>query len=77
LKDKETAEEKIFFNKQEEMQLRELLKKMKTQAETSDKVTARVTGEKERKALLEIVGKYGVKPDDVAALLEWRHRTDL
>merc|ERR1711924_569289 len=52
--------------------LRGLLGKMKAQAECSD----RSHKEKERSALIEIVGTYSLKNQDIERLIEWRHRSD-
>merc|ERR1739847_127930 len=69
---KEAAEERLYFNKEDEKLLRGLLGKMKAQAECSD----RSHKEKERSALIEIVGTYSLKNQDIERLIEWRHRSD-
>merc|ERR1711948_165800 len=71
-RDKEIAEERMYFNKEDEKLLRGLLGKMKAQAECSD----RTHKDKERSALIDIVGAYSMKSDDIEKLLGWRHRTD-
>merc|ERR1712176_77301 len=71
-RDKEMAEERMYFNKEDEKLLRGLLGKMKAQAECSD----RTHKDKERSALIDIVGAYSMKSDDIEKLLGWRHRTD-
>merc|ERR1711977_394898 len=58
--------------KEAEKLLRGLLGKMKAQAECSD----RSHKEKERSALIEIVGTYSLKNQDIERLIEWRHRSD-
>merc|ERR1711934_747079 len=61
-----------FRDKENEKLLRGLLGKMKAQAECSD----RTHKDKERSALVDIVGAYSMKSDDIEKLLGWRHRTD-
>ena len=56
-RDKEIAEERMYFNKEDEKLLRGLLGKMKAQAERSD----RTHTDKERSALIDIVGAYSMK----------------
>merc|ERR1711959_640880 len=65
-------EERMYFNKEDEKLLRGLLGKMKAQAECSD----RTHKDKERSALIDIVGAYSMKSDDIEKLLGWRHCTD-
>merc|ERR1712216_797743 len=62
-RDKEIAEERMYFNKEDEKLLRGLLGKMKAQAECSD----RTHKDKERSALVDIVGAYSMKSDDIEA----------
>ncbi|WZN61416.1 hypothetical protein HKI87_04g29510 [Chloropicon roscoffensis] len=69
---KEAAEERLYFNKEDEKLLRGLLGKMKAQAETSDKFHS----EKEKQALMDIVGRYDMDNKDVERLLDWRHSHD-
>merc|ERR1711970_937516 len=71
-RDKEAAEERLYFNKEDEKLLRGLLGKMKAQAETSDKFHS----EKEKQALMDIVGRYDMDNKDVERLLDWRHSHD-
>ncbi|QDZ17742.1 hypothetical protein HOP50_01g02510 [Chloropicon primus] len=69
---REAAEERMYFNKEDEKLLRGLLGKMKAQAETTD----RSHQEKERSALIDIVGGYNMTPKDVERLLDWRHSSE-
>jgi len=64
----------MYFNKEDEKLLRGLLSKMKAQAEVKD--TSRSHADKERSALVNIVGKYNVSNADIENLLDWRHRSD-
>jgi hypothetical protein len=70
-KDKEMAEERVYFNKEDEKLLRQILRKKAT-ATNADRSHA----DKERSALVEIIGKYSMTPQDVDRVIEWRHRHD-
>ena len=70
-KDKERAEEKVYFNKEDEKLLRKILRK-KASASNVDRSHA----DKERSALVDIIGKYNMDPQDVERLIEWRHQHD-
>ena len=70
--DKEAAEERLFFKKEDEKLLRELLSKVRAQAEAADPHSATGTLAAERSALEAIVGG---KLSDVEkeAVLKWKH----
>jgi len=70
--DKEAAEERLFFKKEEEKLLRELLSKVRAQAEVSDPHAATGTLAAERSALDAIVGSK-LSPSEKDQLLEWKH----
>jgi len=72
-KDKETAEEAVFFSKQDERLLRSLLKKVKQQADVKDKHEAVGESASELSSLKEIVGKYHMSDADIQALVKWKH----
>lgn len=76
MQDKELAEEKVYFNKEEEKLLRRLLTKVKGQADKSDTTSSAASTSVEKQRLLAIVSKYGVSNDDIEALLAWRHSHD-
>eukprot|EP00892_Ulva_mutabilis_P007002 jgi/Ulvmu1/4674/UM002_0405.1 len=71
-REREASAENLYFNKEEERLLRNLLKKMKSQADKhDDKATAHNT--KEGKELEGIVGKYKMSEEDFQALMQWKH----
>lgn len=70
--DKERTEERLFFKKEDEKLLRELLSKVRAQAEATDPHAATGTLAAERSALDAIVGaKLSASEKD--QLLAWKH----
>ncbi|KAJ1496178.1 hypothetical protein T484DRAFT_1759990 [Baffinella frigidus] len=80
----ERAAEALYFNKKEEILLRNLLVKIQAQADTlaaqgvlaaENAPLADVSDAlaAERKALHDIIGKYKVSEADATALLLWKH----
>eukprot|EP00210_Caulerpa_lentillifera_P008729 g8326.t1 len=74
-KDKETAEEAVYMSKQDEKLLRNLLKKVKIQADATDKHHAVGESAAELSALKEILGKYNVSAEDLQAVIKWKYST--
>ncbi len=70
--DKEAAEERLFFKKEEEKLLRGLLAKVRAQAEAADPHAATGTLAAERSALDAIVGSK-LSAGEKDQLLEWKH----
>lgn len=70
--DREAAEERLFFKKEDEKLLRELLSKVRAQAEAADPHAATGTLAAERSALDAIVGGKlsDAEKDEV---LKWKH----
>ncbi|EQC26016.1 hypothetical protein SDRG_16163 [Saprolegnia diclina VS20] len=68
--EKEMAEEKRFFNKEDEKALRQLLAKMKGQVDGTDAAKAHEAAEK--KHIAKILGS-DVSADAVEKLLKWKH----
>jgi hypothetical protein len=75
LQEKELAEEKVYFNKEDEKLLRKLLTKIKGHAD-KDTSAAAPAASVEKQRLMAIVSKYGVSDADIEALLAWRHSHD-
>lgn len=71
--DKEAAEERLFFKKEDEKLLRKLLNKVKAQADATDVHEAKGDKEAELSALHSIIAKYKMSEDDLEALLKWKH----
>lgn len=74
--DRETAEETLFIKKEEERNLRQLLAKLKKQAEAKDAAGAAAARELEVAALQPIIDKYHISDADVDKLIEWRHSAE-
>jgi hypothetical protein len=70
--DKEAAEERLFFKKEDEKLLRGLLAKVRAQAEAHDVHGATGTLAAERSALDEIVGSK-LNDEEKGKLLQWKH----
>ena len=75
LSSKERAEEAVYFNKEDEKLLRQMLKKMKAQADTT--CVDRAHMDRERTSLIDIVGRYSMTNEDIEKLIQWRHRHDI
>jgi hypothetical protein len=71
--DKENAEEAIFFKKEDEKLLRELLSKVRAQAEKHDVHSAKGTLVAEKSALDQIVGSKLTEAEK-EAVLAWKHK---
>lgn len=71
--DKENAEEAIFFKKEDEKLLRELLSKVRAQAEKHDVHSAKGALVAEKSALDQIVG-CKLTEAEKEALLAWKHQ---
>ncbi|KAI9917030.1 hypothetical protein PsorP6_016870 [Peronosclerospora sorghi] len=71
-RDKEKAAEAAFFNKQDEKALRKLLKKIKGQADATDKSGYKDHLEHDKKGLEKIPGLH-LNDAQVDALLKWKH----
>ncbi|CAD7701575.1 unnamed protein product [Ostreobium quekettii] len=71
--EREKAQEAVYFNKEEEKLLRGVLKKIKSQADKVDKHAAAGQDAADLSALKEIVHKYNMSQEDLAALLTWKH----
>jgi glycyl-tRNA synthetase beta subunit len=69
----EQAVENYFFTKRDEEALKQLLKKVKTQTETTDPSASASSAAAEMASLKAIVGKYKVSDADLKALLAWKH----
>jgi hypothetical protein len=69
----EQAVENYFFTKRDEEALKALLKKVKTQTETTDPTASASSAAAEMASLKAIVGKYKVSDADLKALLAWKH----
>ncbi|KAG7392914.1 hypothetical protein PHYBOEH_006214 [Phytophthora boehmeriae] len=72
LKNKEKADEAVFFNKQDEKALRKLLQKMKGQTDVVDKEGYKSHVEHDKKGLQKIPG-LNLSDEQVSALLKWKH----
>lgn len=70
--DKENAEEAIFFRKEDEKLLKELLTKVRAQAEKHDVHSAKGVLAAEKSALDEIVGTK-LSDAEKEALMQWKH----
>lgn len=70
--DREAAEERLFFKKEDEKLLRELLSKVRAQAEAADPHAATGTLAAERSALDAIVGAK-LSDEEKDKLLAWKH----
>ncbi len=72
IKDKGSADEKIFFNQSDQKALKKLLKKMKTQTDT---VTSQNTVETAEKDLEKLIKKFNIKasPTLIGDLLQWKY----
>lgn len=70
--DKENAEEAIFFRKEDEKLLKELLTKVRAQAEKHDVHSAKGVLAAEKSALDEIVGTK-LSDAEKDALMQWKH----
>jgi hypothetical protein len=68
--ERERAAETLWFSKQEEKVLRNLLSKMKAQADKHDPTSKEVLA-KESKALQEIMPSLSA--EQVSKLLDWKH----
>ncbi|OQR92876.1 hypothetical protein ACHHYP_03123 [Achlya hypogyna] len=64
--EKEKAEEKRYFNKEDEKALRQLLNKMKSQVNSEGHEAA------DKKSLAKILGD-NASPETVEKLLKWKH----
>mmetsp|Transcript_171097 Transcript_171097/g.415918 ORF Transcript_171097/g.415918 Transcript_171097/m.415918 type:complete len:112 (+) Transcript_171097:92-427(+) len=73
LKDRESALENMYFNKEDERLMRQLLRKMKVVSDKHDEHGAVGVQATEMSALKEIVDKYKMANADIDALIEWRH----
>lgn len=71
--DKGRGEENIRFRKEDERLLRQLLNKVKKQADSVDVHEAESTKSNELVSLKEILGKYNVSDEDLNKVLEWKH----
>lgn len=71
--DKEAAEERLFFKKEDEKLLRKLLGKVKAQADQADVHAAVGDKAAELSSLQAIVAKYNVSQDDIDALIAWKN----
>lgn len=69
----ELAVENLHFSKEDERLLRNLLTKVKKQAEVVDKPATVSAQAAEEAALHQIVGKYKISDADFKALLDWKH----
>jgi len=69
----EIAVENRFFNKEDERLLTNLLKKVKTHTEETDKSAAVTAKAAEEAALRQIVGKYKISKEDFDAIIGWKH----
>lgn len=71
--DRESAQENMFYNKEDERALRALLKKVRLQSEHVDPSASASSSAAEIASLKAIVGKYNVADADLQALLAWKH----
>lgn len=72
--DRETAEENIFFKKEEEKVLRKLLSKVRQDVAKADAPAAKAAEDEEMKELDALLGKYNVSGADKKKLIDWRHQ---
>lgn len=70
--EKERAAEAAFFNKEDEKALRKLLKKLKGQADVNDSKGLQSHVEHDKKGLEKVPG-LKLTPEQVEALLKWKH----
>ncbi|KAI7836075.1 hypothetical protein COHA_010044 [Chlorella ohadii] len=63
----------LYFKKEDEKLLRQLLSKVRSQAAQSDPHAAAGALEAEKSQLKAIVGKYNVSEADLNELIRWKH----
>mmetsp|Transcript_104404 Transcript_104404/g.185656 ORF Transcript_104404/g.185656 Transcript_104404/m.185656 type:complete len:115 (+) Transcript_104404:41-385(+) len=73
LDDRRHALEDSYFNKEDERLMRNLLTKLKKQADVADEHRAAGQVASEKSHLMQIVEKYNMSAKDVEALLAWKH----
>lgn len=71
--DREKGEERVYFRREEERMLRNLLNKVKKSADTEDKHAAQQAQQDEFNKLKGILGKYNVSEQDMEALIKWKY----
>lgn len=69
----EKAIEDFFFSKEDERALAKLLKKVKSQTQTTDPSASASSTAADVATLKSIVSKYNVSDSDIKALLDWKH----
>jgi len=70
--ERENAQEAVFFKKEDEKLLKDLLKKVRAQAEKHDEHSAKGVRAAEKSSLESIVGDK-LTETEKDALLEWKH----